>query len=60
MEKLYGKEGVPEYEINSRTISYLHTLAKQHDANEKRAQLVIEDMEQKTAEYAEEGRPVLE
>eukprot|EP00731_Ephydatia_muelleri_P016881 Em0009g1305a len=55
LEKLYGKQGVPEYEINSRTISYLHTLAKQHDANEKRAQLVIEDMEQKTAEYAEEA-----
>lgn len=55
LEKLYGKSGVPEYEINSRTISYLFALSKQHEANEKRTELVIQDMEQKTAEYSEEA-----
>ena len=53
--KVYGEEQVPAYEINQRTISILYDLMKKNEQQDKWTSLMIQDLEQKTDEYAAEG-----
>ena len=51
LEQHFGKDLVPEFELNDTTLSYLYDLALLSEKNEKNATLLLEDLQQKTVEY---------
>ena len=55
LEKVFAGEEVPDYEINSQTIDYLYHTARENETREREAEVLIEDFEQKTEEYAAES-----
>ena len=56
LEKVFGGEEVPAYELNSRTISILYELMLRNDRFDKSTCLISDDLKQKAEEYAAEGK----
>lgn len=56
LEKLYGGDQVPDYELNETTVSTLHDLMRKNEKRDTDMQLIIEDLRQKADEYNGEGR----
>lgn len=54
LEKVFGGESIPQYEINSRTTTILYELMIRNERNEQNTNLIIDDLQQKTDEYAAE------
>lgn len=54
MESVFAGEEVPEYEITQSTVEELWQLATASRDRERRLNIIVEDMEQKTKEYAAE------
>ena len=52
---MFTGEEVPDYEINSQTIDCLYRMARQNETREREAEILMEDFEQKTEEYAAES-----
>ena len=56
LEQLFAGQNVPQYEINSRTLDILLQLAERNKRQDRDAELVTQDLHQKTEEYAAEGK----
>ena len=54
LESVFAGEEVPEYEITQSTVEELWQLATASRDRERRVNIIVEDMEQKTKEYAAE------
>lgn len=55
LEKMFGGQPVPQYEITSRNIDILTTLMHRNKQQDAAAELVAEDLRQKADEYDTEG-----
>ncbi|XP_043944928.1 HAUS augmin-like complex subunit 1 [Protopterus annectens] len=55
LKKVFGNQPVPDYEVDTRTVDILYQLAELNTARDKDFSLVIEDLKQKTSEYALEA-----
>ncbi len=55
MEQVFGREAIPHYEINQRTVTLLHELMLKSNQQDKYARICIDDMAQKAEEYSIEG-----
>ncbi|XP_006627168.1 HAUS augmin-like complex subunit 1 [Lepisosteus oculatus] len=55
LNKIFGDQPVPYYEVNSRTIDVLYQLAQSSEARCKDETLVLEDLKQQAAEYSADG-----
>ncbi|XP_043921247.1 HAUS augmin-like complex subunit 1 [Protopterus annectens] len=55
LKKVFGNQPVPDYEVDTRTVDILYQLAELNTAWDKDFSLVIEDLKQKTSEYALEA-----
>ncbi|XP_054636563.1 protein eva-1 homolog C-like isoform X2 [Dunckerocampus dactyliophorus] len=51
----FGDQAVPQYEVNSRTVDILYQLAQASETRCSDTKLLIEDLNQKAAEYQAEG-----
>ncbi|XP_031566759.1 HAUS augmin-like complex subunit 1 [Actinia tenebrosa] len=58
LEGLFGDEPIPQYEINNKTIEILEQMADRNMRCDRDAEIVIEDMVQKTAEYDFEAQRI--
>lgn len=58
LEKVFGGDSVPAYELNQRTIQTLYKLMKLNEARDKDVSIIVEDMRQKTEEYNSEARRI--
>ncbi|KAM6033637.1 HAUS augmin-like complex subunit 1 [Chlamydotis macqueenii] len=54
LNKIYGNQPIPQYEVNARTVDILYELAECNEARDRDVSLLIEDMKQKAAEYEAE------
>ena len=52
---MFAGEEPPEYEINNQTVDILFAMAQQNELKERRLEIVMEDLLQKTEEYAAES-----
>ena len=55
LEKVFGGETVSPYEINTRTVNLLYNLKVQNEKQDQAAEIIIEDLQQKTEEYKVQG-----
>ncbi|XP_051962372.1 HAUS augmin-like complex subunit 1 [Xyrauchen texanus] len=55
LKKVFGQQPVPEFEVNTRTVEILHELAESSEMRCREVTLLIEDHEQKAAEYSSDG-----
>ncbi|NXS65881.1 HAUS1 protein, partial [Pandion haliaetus] len=55
LNKIYGNQPVPQYEVNARTIDILYELVECSEARDRDVSLLIEDMKQKATEYEAEA-----
>lgn len=55
---VFAGEEVPEYEITQNTVEHLWQLSSTCKEKERRIEAIVEDMEQKTQEYAAESESV--
>lgn len=56
LEKIYGNpSAIPSFELNDSTLDRLYTLSQINEDRNRRTQIVIEDLKQKTEEYRAEG-----
>lgn len=53
--KIFSGDNVPPYEVNSQTVGLLYQLAQDCERKEAQSRIVLEDLEQKTREYAAES-----
>ncbi|MBN3320942.1 HAUS1 protein, partial [Atractosteus spatula] len=60
LNKIFGDQPVPYYEVNSRTIDVLYQLAQSSEARCKDETLLLEDLKQQAAEYSADGSYVQE
>ncbi|NXF41922.1 HAUS1 protein, partial [Nyctibius bracteatus] len=51
LEKIFGDQPIPEYEVNPRTVDILYELVEYNEARDREVSLMIEDMKQAAAEY---------
>lgn len=56
LEKLYGEQQIPSYEINQQTISILYDLMKKNERQDEWTTALIADLQQKIEEYTVEGK----
>ena len=56
LEQVFAGQDIPRYEFNIRTIDILYDLSKKNLRRDRDTELVIEDLQQKTSEYAAEGK----
>lgn len=56
LEKVFGGDSVPSYELNKKTVRILYKLMKLNEMKDNDTQLVIDDLRQKTDEYNVEAR----
>uniref|UniRef100_A0A8C4JDC3 HAUS augmin like complex subunit 1 n=1 Tax=Dromaius novaehollandiae TaxID=8790 RepID=A0A8C4JDC3_DRONO len=55
LKKIFGDQPIPQYEVNAWTIDILYELAEHNEARDRDVSLLIEDMNQKAAEYEVEA-----
>ncbi|KAL4228090.1 HAUS augmin-like complex subunit 1 [Mactra antiquata] len=55
LEKLFGDQSVPAYELNQFTVGFLHDVMLRNERKEKECSLLIEDLRQKAEEYNAES-----
>lgn len=55
LETVFGADGVPEFEVNTRTIGLLDHLVQISELRCKEVSLLTDDYRQKTAEYSSDG-----
>lgn len=55
LEKVFGGDGVPHYEVNHRTTELLYNLKQLNEKQDKAADIITEDLQQKAEEYEVEG-----
>ena len=55
LQQVYGEDPIPQFEINSFTLSVLEQLAQRNLEQNKHAEIITKDYVQKTAEYSAEG-----
>jgi hypothetical protein len=55
LQKVYGGEPVPQYEVNHRTLDILFELMRICEWQEKASDLVLKDWQLKAEEYGLEG-----
>ena len=57
LERLFagGETQVPDYEVNSHTVNFLYSMAKQSDQKDTVAKIATEDIKQKIEEYTAES-----
>ncbi|XP_060572037.1 HAUS augmin-like complex subunit 1 [Ruditapes philippinarum] len=58
LERVFGDQSVPSYELNQSTVSMLFNLMRRNEQKEKDCQLLIEDLRQKAEEYNVESRRI--
>jgi len=51
LEKLYGGQDVPSYEVTPRSLELLAELKGQNEQMERQGSIILEDLQQKTEEY---------
>ncbi|NXK49814.1 HAUS1 protein, partial [Chauna torquata] len=51
LKEIFGNQPIPQYEVNAQTIDILYELVEYSEARDRDVSLLIEDMEQKAAEY---------
>ncbi|XP_071436174.1 HAUS augmin-like complex subunit 1 [Pithys albifrons albifrons] len=51
LKKIYKNQPVAVYEVNERTVDFLHDLMEQNEARDRDMSIVIEDMKHLEAEY---------
>ncbi|NXI65684.1 HAUS1 protein, partial [Anseranas semipalmata] len=51
LKEVFGNQPIPQYEVNAQTIDILYELMEYSEARDRDVSLLIEDMEQKAAEY---------
>lgn len=56
LQQVFGQDPIPQFEINSLTLSVLEQLANRNLGQNKHAELITDDYIQKTAEYSAEGK----
>ena len=56
LQKLYGEQQIPSYEINQQTIGILYDLMKKNEQQDEWTAALIADLQQKTDEYNVEGK----
>ena len=55
LQTVFSEGEVPPYEVNSGTLDTLYKMASQCEEREAQAQLLLNDLEQKTTEYQAES-----
>lgn len=55
LQHVYGEDPIPQFEINSLTLTVLEQLASRNLEQNKHAEIITKDYIQKTAEYSAEG-----
>lgn len=55
LEAIFGAEGVPALEVNTRTIELLDQLVQTSEVRCKEVSLLTDDYRQKAAEYSSDG-----
>lgn len=58
LEKIFGNQPVPKYEINSSTLDILTALMQRNKIQDQSAELVQQDLRIKAEEYGTEGNRV--
>ncbi|XP_048735531.2 HAUS augmin-like complex subunit 1 isoform X2 [Ostrea edulis] len=56
LEKVFAGDDIPEFELNSMSLSLLHNLMKCNEHADKDAQFLVDDYRQKAEEYNIEAR----
>jgi len=56
LQQVYGEDPIPQFEINSFTLSVLEQLARRNIEQNKHAEIITKDYIQKTVEYSAEGK----
>lgn len=59
LETVFGAEGVPDFEVNTRTIDLLDQLVQISELRCKEVSLLIDDYRHKAAEYSSDGTTTL-
>ncbi len=55
LQTVFSEGEIPPYEVNSGTLDTLYKMASQCEEREAQAQLLLNDLEQKTTEYQAES-----
>lgn len=55
LERVFGGNPVPQYEINEDTIGILHRLMKKNESQDRAVSMIVDDLKQKALEYKAEG-----
>ncbi|XP_072301747.1 HAUS augmin-like complex subunit 1, partial [Eucyclogobius newberryi] len=55
LSTVFGDQPVPQFEVNTRTVDVLHQLSQSSEARCRDTELLIEDLNQKSAEYQADG-----
>lgn len=55
LSAVFGDQSVPQFEVNTRTVDVLYQLALSSEARCRDTELLIEDLNQKAAEYHSDG-----
>ncbi|KAM6302372.1 HAUS augmin-like complex subunit 1 isoform 2-T2 [Podargus strigoides] len=56
LQKIYGNEPIPKYEMNARTVDILYELVECNEATDGDVSLLIENMNQEAAKYEAEAK----
>ena len=59
LQAVFGSDPVPQYEISSFTVGVLHDLMLKNRLVDRQSALILEDRNQKTEEYAAEGKDLI-
>lgn len=57
LETVFGAEGVPGFEVNTRTVELLDQLAQISELRCSEVSLLTDDYRHKAAEYSSDGTP---
>ncbi|XP_028322968.1 HAUS augmin-like complex subunit 1 isoform X1 [Gouania willdenowi] len=55
LSSVFGDQPLPQFEVNTRTVDVLHQLAQGSEARCRETTLMVEELQQKAAEYQAEG-----
>ena len=55
LQKTFGGDEVPQYEITPRTVNVLYDLMQRNEWQDKCAGIITDDLRQKAEEYNAEG-----
>ncbi|NWI32132.1 HAUS1 protein, partial [Sula dactylatra] len=56
LQKIFGNEPMPQYEVNARTVDILYELVKANEATKRDISLLIKDIKQQATQYKAQAK----